>query len=159
MVQHYSYKVCLNVSLSKDMVFLFCTCNFTVLLWVTNNNSIINIFSKTCDSNPLFPLFRIPNSQKHRNAFSPNFIHSLDSCHMMMTGLHCEQSNITFVSVHDCYWVHAKNVNAMSKVSFQLQSFYFVQCIKLSRFLPPVLPDLPWAVCGSAFRTNPGGLV
>lgn len=61
-------------------------------------------------------LYRIPILQKQRNAFSPNFVHSLDSCHMILTGLHCEQANITFVSVHDCYWVHAKNVSMMSKI-------------------------------------------
>lgn len=63
-----------------------------------------------------FFISRIPVLQKQRNAFPPNFVHSLDSCHMILTGLHCEQSDITFVSVHDCYWVHAKNVTMMSKV-------------------------------------------
>ncbi|XP_034243849.1 DNA-directed RNA polymerase, mitochondrial [Thrips palmi] len=61
-------------------------------------------------------LYRIPVLKKQRNAFSPNFVHSLDSCHMILTGLHCEQVGITFVSVHDCYWVHAKNVTEMSKI-------------------------------------------
>ncbi|KAK3917409.1 DNA-directed RNA polymerase, mitochondrial [Frankliniella fusca] len=59
---------------------------------------------------------RMPVIRKHRNAFSPNFIHSLDSCHMILTGLYCEQANVTFVSVHDCYWVHPKNAVAMSKI-------------------------------------------
>lgn len=59
---------------------------------------------------------RTPINQKNRNAFSPNFIHSLDSCHMMLTSLYCEQAKIPFISVHDCYWVHPKNVAAMSKI-------------------------------------------
>ena len=33
--------------------------------------------------------FRKPNAMKQRNAFPPNFIHSLDSCHMMLTAIYC----------------------------------------------------------------------
>ena len=54
---------------------------------------------------------------KQRNAFPPNFIHSLDSSHMMLTSLHCLHAGITFVSVHDCFWTHAATVDAMNKVS------------------------------------------
>lgn len=34
-------------------------------------------------------LFRRPDTVKQKNAFPPNFIHSLDSTHMMITSLHC----------------------------------------------------------------------
>lgn len=34
-------------------------------------------------------LFRRPDTVKQKNAFPPNFIHSLDSTHMMLTALHC----------------------------------------------------------------------
>ncbi|XP_043196144.1 DNA-directed RNA polymerase, mitochondrial-like [Amphibalanus amphitrite] len=57
-----------------------------------------------------------PNAIKQRNAFPPNFIHSLDSSHMMLTSLHCLHAGITFVSVHDCYWTHASTVDQMNKV-------------------------------------------
>ncbi|XP_012257403.2 DNA-directed RNA polymerase, mitochondrial isoform X1 [Athalia rosae] len=57
-----------------------------------------------------------PNVMKQKNAFPPNFIHSLDSTHMMLTGLHCEHEGITFVSVHDCFWTHASTVAAMNKI-------------------------------------------
>ncbi|XP_031771738.1 DNA-directed RNA polymerase, mitochondrial [Apis florea] len=53
---------------------------------------------------------------KQRNAFAPNFIHSLDSTHMMLTSLHCNSENITFVSVHDCFWTHPCTVDAMNKI-------------------------------------------
>lgn len=36
-----------------------------------------------------FPLPRKPNTLKQKNGFPPNFIHSLDSSHMMLTALHC----------------------------------------------------------------------
>lgn len=32
---------------------------------------------------------RKPNILKQKNGFPPNFIHSLDSSHMMLTALHC----------------------------------------------------------------------
>lgn len=57
-----------------------------------------------------------PNVMKQKNAFPPNFIHSLDSSHMMLTSLHCERAGITFVSVHDCFWTHPNTVEIMGKV-------------------------------------------
>ena len=35
------------------------------------------------------PYSRKPNAMKQKNAFPPNFIHSLDSTHMMLTALFC----------------------------------------------------------------------
>ncbi|XP_056614304.1 DNA-directed RNA polymerase, mitochondrial [Triplophysa dalaica] len=57
-----------------------------------------------------------PDSMKQKNAFPPNFIHSLDSTHMMLTSLHCYSAGLTFISVHDCYWTHALTVDIMNKV-------------------------------------------
>lgn len=56
------------------------------------------------------------NKVKEKNAFSPNFIHSLDSCHMMLTSLNCEKAGITFVSVHDCFWTHPSTVPIMNRI-------------------------------------------
>jgi len=53
---------------------------------------------------------------KQKNAFPPNFIHSLDSSHMMLTSVMCERLGVTFVSVHDCYWTHACTVAEMNRV-------------------------------------------
>ncbi|CAJ0646551.1 12347_t:CDS:10 [Entrophospora sp. SA101] len=44
------------------------------------------------------------NSLKQRAAFPPNFIHSLDATHMLMTSLECKEQQLTFASVHDSYW-------------------------------------------------------
>ncbi|XP_057697349.1 DNA-directed RNA polymerase, mitochondrial [Corythoichthys intestinalis] len=57
-----------------------------------------------------------PDTVKQKNAFPPNFIHSLDSTHMMLTALHCHSFGLTFVSVHDCFWTHALTVDTMNKV-------------------------------------------
>lgn len=60
--------------------------------------------------------FERPNIVKQKNAFPPNFIHSLDSSHMMLTSLHCERERMTFISVHDCFWTHAATVPVMNRV-------------------------------------------
>ncbi|XP_054909267.1 DNA-directed RNA polymerase, mitochondrial [Poeciliopsis prolifica] len=57
-----------------------------------------------------------PDTVKQKNAFPPNFIHSLDSTHMMLTSLHCYSAGLTFVSVHDCFWTHALTVDTMNKI-------------------------------------------
>jgi len=56
------------------------------------------------------------SSIKNRNGFPPNFIHSLDSSHMMLTSLFLWPRGITFASVHDCYWTHAEDVEIMNEV-------------------------------------------
>lgn len=60
--------------------------------------------------------FEKPYVSKHKNAFPPNFIHSLDSTHMMLTSLNCERKGLTFVSVHDCFWTHPSTVDIMNKI-------------------------------------------
>eukprot|EP01122_Echinamoeba_exundans_P012953 TRINITY_DN5568_c0_g3_i1.p1 TRINITY_DN5568_c0_g3~~TRINITY_DN5568_c0_g3_i1.p1 ORF type:complete len:1002 (-),score=139.58 TRINITY_DN5568_c0_g3_i1:35-3040(-) len=58
---------------------------------------------------------RIPvNKRQQRSAFPPNFVHSLDSSHMLLTALLCEKKEITFASVHDSFWTHASTVDQMN---------------------------------------------
>ena len=38
------------------------------------------------------------NKMKHRNGFPPNFIHSLDASHMMLTALHLWRLGIAFAA-------------------------------------------------------------
>ncbi|KAF8064220.1 DNA/RNA polymerase [Lyophyllum atratum] len=56
------------------------------------------------------------NSLKQATAFPPNFIHSLDATHMMLTALECRTQNLTFASVHDSYWTHASSIDEMSEI-------------------------------------------
>ncbi|NXT38235.1 RPOM protein, partial [Pelecanoides urinatrix] len=72
-----------------------------------------------CLSSSRLPLCRKPDTVKQKNAFPPNFIHSLDSTHMMLTALHCLRQGLTFVSVHDCYWTHALTVDVMNQICRQ----------------------------------------
>ncbi|XP_072578182.1 DNA-directed RNA polymerase, mitochondrial [Vulpes vulpes] len=78
-----------------------------------------------------------PNTLKQKNGFPPNFIHSLDSSHMMLTALHCYRKGLTFVSVHDCFWTHAADVAVMNQVCREQFVHLHSQPIlhNLSRFL------------------------
>ncbi|KAG2742603.1 DNA/RNA polymerase [Suillus brevipes Sb2] len=56
------------------------------------------------------------NAIKQASAFPPNFIHSLDATHMMLTALECRTQGLTFASVHDSYWTHASSIEKMSEI-------------------------------------------
>ncbi|TSK53675.1 DNA-directed RNA polymerase, mitochondrial [Bagarius yarrelli] len=80
-----------------------------------------------------YDVYERPDTVKQKNAFPPNFIHSLDSTHMMLTALNCYSAGLTFVSVHDCYWTHALTVDIMNKVC--REQFVALHC-------QPILWDL-----------------
>jgi DNA-directed RNA polymerase, mitochondrial len=54
--------------------------------------------------------------RKQTNAFPPNFIHSLDASHMLMSAIACDQAGLTFAAVHDSFWTHACDVDVMNIV-------------------------------------------
>ncbi|KAI3656926.1 hypothetical protein MP638_002661 [Amoeboaphelidium occidentale] len=58
------------------------------------------------------------NVSRQSSAFPPNFVHSLDATHMIMTALACyERENpIDFASVHDSYWTHACDVDELRSI-------------------------------------------
>ncbi|KAI8608616.1 hypothetical protein BC830DRAFT_1071858 [Chytriomyces sp. MP71] len=56
------------------------------------------------------------NPMKQSTAFPPNFIHSLDATHMMLSAIACNKSGIDFAAVHDSYWTHACDVDTMATV-------------------------------------------
>ncbi|EGD83185.1 single-subunit RNA polymerase [Salpingoeca rosetta] len=58
---------------------------------------------------------QLPAVGKQGSAFPPNFVHSLDSTHMMMTANACRKDGVAFASVHDSYWTHAATVDQMSR--------------------------------------------
>lgn len=55
------------------------------------------------------------DSRKQKTALPPNFVHSLDATHMLMTASQCRLHNMSFASVHDSYWTHASNIDLLSK--------------------------------------------
>ncbi|KAK3212300.1 hypothetical protein Dsin_017006 [Dipteronia sinensis] len=54
--------------------------------------------------------------KRQRTAFPPNFVHSLDGSHMMMTAVACREAGLIFAGVHDSYWTHACDVDAMNRI-------------------------------------------
>ncbi|XP_047170921.1 DNA-directed RNA polymerase 1B, mitochondrial isoform X1 [Vigna umbellata] len=55
-------------------------------------------------------------AKRQRTAFPPNFVHSLDGSHMMMTAVACKKAGLNFAGVHDSYWTHACDVDEMNKI-------------------------------------------
>lgn len=56
------------------------------------------------------------NSSRQATAFPPNFVHSLDASHMILTASTCAKNGLTFASVHDSYWTHACDIDKMNSI-------------------------------------------
>jgi DNA-directed RNA polymerase, mitochondrial len=54
--------------------------------------------------------------RKQLQGFPPNFIHSLDATHMLLSALRCDELGLSFAAVHDSFWTHAKDVETMNVV-------------------------------------------
>jgi DNA-directed RNA polymerase len=80
----------------------------------TRSHTINTILQKVTviDQNDKLPI----HSARQKSAFPPNYVHSLDATHMLMTAKRCEQEGITFASVHDSYWTHARDVDRMNEL-------------------------------------------
>ncbi|GAB2219192.1 hypothetical protein Droror1_Dr00006823 [Drosera rotundifolia] len=55
-------------------------------------------------------------ARRQRTAFPPNFVHSLDGSHMMMTAVACREAGLNFAGVHDSFWTHACDVDMMNQI-------------------------------------------
>lgn len=94
---------------------------------------------------------RLPvNVARQKSAFAPNFVHSLDSTHMMLTARAVHAEGITFASVHDSFWTHAGDVDRMnvllreSFVALHSEPLLQQLCDHFRRTYPEVdLPPLP----------------
>ncbi|RDA93957.1 hypothetical protein CP533_5037 [Ophiocordyceps camponoti-saundersi (nom. inval.)] len=56
------------------------------------------------------------NRKKQLQGFPPNFIHSLDASHMVLSAVRCDELGLTFAAVHDSFWTHAADVDTMNDV-------------------------------------------
>lgn len=54
--------------------------------------------------------------RKQKNGIAPNFIHSIDAIHLLMTCLTAQIEGITFAAVHDCFWTHPSDVKKLSSI-------------------------------------------
>ncbi|CAM9885833.1 unnamed protein product [Discosporangium mesarthrocarpum] len=78
------------------------------------------------------------SATRQRSAFPPNFVHSLDSTHMLLTAVEMEKRGIPFAAVHDSYWVHPGHVDEMSAA--------LRQCF-VDLYSQPILEDLHRSLC------------
>jgi DNA-directed RNA polymerase len=56
------------------------------------------------------------SKRKQLQGFPPNFIHSLDATHMLLSALKCDELGLSFAAVHDSFWTHAADIDAMNEV-------------------------------------------
>ncbi|KAF2788881.1 DNA-directed RNA polymerase mitochondrial precursor [Melanomma pulvis-pyrius CBS 109.77] len=52
----------------------------------------------------------VVDRRKQLQAFPPNFIHSLDATHMLLSALKCNEMGLDFAAVHDSFWTHAADI-------------------------------------------------
>ncbi|KAF1992872.1 mitochondrial DNA-directed RNA polymeras-like protein [Amniculicola lignicola CBS 123094] len=52
----------------------------------------------------------IVDRNKQLRGFPPNFIHSLDATHMMLSALKASEMGMDFAAVHDSFWTHAADI-------------------------------------------------
>ncbi|KNG87835.1 putative mitochondrial DNA-directed RNA polymerase [Aspergillus nomiae NRRL 13137] len=58
----------------------------------------------------------VVSKRKQLQAFPPNFIHSLDATHMMLSAIACDRAGLSFSAVHDSFWTHACDVDSMNNI-------------------------------------------
>ncbi|KAL2817147.1 hypothetical protein BJX63DRAFT_117452 [Aspergillus granulosus] len=58
----------------------------------------------------------VVSRRKQLQAFPPNFIHSLDATHMMLSANACREAGLSFSAVHDSFWTHAADVDSMNRI-------------------------------------------
>lgn len=74
---------------------------------------------KTCLQAVIYPLSDQTdpvNRRKQLQGFPPNFIHSLDASHMLLSALECDSRGLDFAAVHDSFWTHAGDLDVMNEV-------------------------------------------
>ena len=84
------------------------------------------------------------------SAFPPNYIHSLDSTHMLMTALEMDRRGLSFSAVHDSFWTHPCDIDEMNEALrdtfVELYSQPLLEELKESfemRYPDLTFPDLP----------------
>ncbi len=94
------------------------------------------------------------NKRKQTNGISPNFVHSMDASHLMLTINKCLDNDISsFALIHDSYGTHAANTEKMAEMLREafieqysadvLQKFLDELKMQLPEELSNKLPDVP----------------
>lgn len=54
--------------------------------------------------------------RRQASSFPPNFVHSLDATHLVLTALKMKRKKLAFAAVHDSYWTHAGDIPVLNRV-------------------------------------------
>jgi DNA-directed RNA polymerase len=54
------------------------------------------------------------HKSRQTSAFPPNYIHSLDSAHMLLTAIEMDKRGLAFTAVHDSFWTHPSDIDEMN---------------------------------------------
>jgi len=57
-----------------------------------------------------------PRTSRQINGFAPNFVHSIDGAHMMLTANSAHEADIAFAQVFDSFWTHAADMDTLSRL-------------------------------------------
>lgn len=133
-IEHWMVKNCYRIITSYDLrtvksfdSFDFFKGSYKNMMWTSISGfPVVQQYKSYYDrllKTPLF-MYRLRRPEvrervdivKHIHSVAPNFIHSLDATHMMMTALAAHQNNILFASVHDSFWTHPNEVEILSKI-------------------------------------------
>jgi len=50
------------------------------------------------------------------DGFAPNFVHSIDATHLLLSAVACEKKGLDLMCVHDSYWTHAQYGDKLGEV-------------------------------------------
>lgn len=74
------------------------------------------------------------NLRKQLNGIAPNFVHSIDATHMLLTCIESNRRGLSFSSVHDSFWTHPCDVDNLSYIiRDQFVKLYSTDLIEFSR--------------------------
>lgn len=83
------------------------------------------------------------NKTKQANGISPNFVHSMDASHLMLTINKCLDEGITdFALVHDSYATHACNTDKLAEILREAFIEQYSQDV-LAKFRAELMSQLP----------------
>jgi DNA-directed RNA polymerase, mitochondrial len=74
-----------------------------------------------------------PHHRRQIQAFPPNYIHSLDSSHMLITAQLADHQGLTIAGVHDSFWTHASDAPQLKQII--QDSFYALHKLPLLKNL------------------------
>jgi DNA-dependent RNA polymerase len=63
--------------------------------------------------------------KRQRTAFPPNFVHSLDSSHMMLTAIACKQEGLTFAGLYHQPSIFSYNFDILFTLTYIYSNILF----------------------------------